>query len=403
MEKTSVEDELALTVTTNCKRQKLCTPLLEDFKADSSQKLKALHDHLDIVVAERSRQVKLKENQLNILSVNLVDVQKQIEAARTEALNKEKELDLLKNEIKTEESTLKNTQDELESKKKELDLLRSQIKSEELKKKELRLRSSVLVKHEEKPIQEETKLCKEDALFIREFSSASLDRDEVFRYLRALSNPAKFVLDLVEGQIRDAQRRQRSGLQDPVVENLLMFLEELAKTGGWDKDQMRFKAMQVGTQWKEMIVIESPSSSLEALAFLLFIVGYELTRLIDQEETVLLATSVLHYQQGPELFHLLGLNRNIPEFIRELKEDHQYIPAARIICLFKRKDFSATTLLIKEIAELRRRSSVEKVEKRDVGKFKAIVELAEGMILTLIFQRLLLRSSCFRVKTQHHL
>uniref|UniRef100_A0A1J3KAL1 FRIGIDA-like protein n=1 Tax=Noccaea caerulescens TaxID=107243 RepID=A0A1J3KAL1_NOCCA len=393
MEKTSVEDELTLTVNTDCKRQKLSTPLLEDFKADSSQKLKALHDHLDIVVEERSREVKLKENQLKILSLNLAEVQKQTEAARIEALNKEKELDLLRNEIKSEETTLKNTQDELESKKKdfgevqkqikaaeteachklkELDLLRNQIKSEELKKKELRLRSTVLVKHEEQPIQAETEL------WIREFSSDSLDRDEVSSYLRALSNPAKFVLDLVEGQIRAAQRRQRSGLQDPVVENLVMFFEELAKTGGWDKDQMRFKAMQVGTQWKKMIVIESPSSSLEALAFLLFIVGYEVTRLIDKEETVLLATSVLHYEQGPELFHLLGLNRNIPEFIRELIEDHQYIPAARIICLFKRKDFSATTLLMKEITDLRRRSSVEKAEKRDIGKFKAIVELAAG-------------------------
>uniref|UniRef100_A0A1J3GDA9 FRIGIDA-like protein n=1 Tax=Noccaea caerulescens TaxID=107243 RepID=A0A1J3GDA9_NOCCA len=385
MEKTSVEDELTLTVNTDCKRQKLSTPLLEDFKADSSQKLKALHDHLDIVVEERSREVKLKENQLKILSLNLVEVQKQTEAARIEALNKEKELDLLRNEIKSEETTLKNTQNELESKKKEfgevqkeLDLLRRQIKSEELKKKELRLRSSVLVKHEEQPIQAESKLSSGEALWIREFSSDSLDRDEVSNYLRALSNPAKFVLDLVEGQIRDAQRRQRSGLQNPVVENLVMFFEELAKTGGWDKAQMRFKAMQVGTQWKKMIVIESPSSSLEALAFLLFIVGYEVTRLIDKEETVLLATSVLHYEQGPELFHLLGLNRNIPEFIRELIEDHQYIPAARIICLFKRKDFSATTLLMKEITDLRRRSSVEKAEKRDIGKFKAIVELAAG-------------------------
>ncbi|XP_024010982.1 uncharacterized protein LOC18016306 [Eutrema salsugineum] len=67
-----------------------------------------------------------------------------------------------------------------------------------------------------------------------------------------------------------------------------------------------------------------------------------------------------------------------------------------MICLFKLRDFSATTLLMKEITDLRR-SALEKAENRDVGRLKPIVELVSDykldidlpgdLIAKLMFQR----------------
>ncbi|KAJ4901589.1 Frigida-like protein [Raphanus sativus] len=209
---------------------------------------------------------------------------------------------------------------------------------------------------------------------LHEFSSEALGRREVSSYLTAISNPAKFVLDLVDRQLRTAYRRQKLGLQDSVVKNLVLFFEELARIRGSENPQMQLKAEELASIWKENITIEAPSSSHEALAFLLFIMAFGLKSLINEEETALLVSSVFHYTQGPKLFHFFGLKRKIPEFVRDLIKNHQYIPAVRIICLLKLKDFSATTLLMKEITVLRH-SAMGKVKNKDVGRLRAIVEL----------------------------
>lgn len=297
MEKRSVGHELELSVPTGSKRQKVWKAL-DKYKSDTSQLLKSLHDHLDMVVDERFKEVEVKEKEHQVLTLKLREIQKQIEvktnklkAVEIEAGGKEKELGLLRNQIKLEEEKLievrksvKNTQSELE-----------------LKKKELRQRSNVLVKHEQQSIGAETEL-----------SSVSLGHHEVSRALRGIRNPTEYVLDLVEREIRNAHYREESGLQNLVVENLVMFLEELEDIGGSDKPQLRLKATQVATLWKGMIRIEAPRSCLEALAFLLFVVAYGLESLINEEETALLATSVFHYKQGPRIFHSLGLKLQIP-------------------------------------------------------------------------------------------
>lgn len=96
MEKRRVEDEAALTGA-------------KKLKTDSSQMLKTLHNHLDMVVEE----VELKEKQLQVLSLKLAEIQKQIEqqtdklkSTEVEARDKEKALVLIKNQIKSEEKTL---------------------------------------------------------------------------------------------------------------------------------------------------------------------------------------------------------------------------------------------------------------------------------------------------------
>ncbi|KAG7604997.1 hypothetical protein ISN45_At05g040290 [Arabidopsis thaliana x Arabidopsis arenosa] len=189
MEKTCVEDELTLTVTrlnSESKRRKICKSL-EKYKADSAGILRSVQDHLDMLetdIEKKSREVETKENKLQVLSLKLGKVQKQIKAAEIESGDKEKELNLLRNQIKSEENHIEKQTDALEAKKreikaaeieagdkrKELDLLRNQIKSEEttlielkksvqntqreleLKKKELRTTSSVFVKHEQQPV-----------------------------------------------------------------------------------------------------------------------------------------------------------------------------------------------------------------------------------------------------------
>ncbi|CAA0407704.1 unnamed protein product [Arabidopsis thaliana] len=374
MEKTCVEDELTLTVTrlnSESKRRKICKSL-EKYKADSAGILRSVQDHLDMLetdIEKKSREVETKENKLQVLSLKLGKVQKQIKAAEIESGDKEKELNLLRNQIKSEENHIEKQTDALEAKKreikaaeieagdkrKELDLLRNQIKSEEttlielkksvqntqreleLKKKELRTTSSVFVKHEQQPVAAEAEQFSGDHLMRYEISSVNLGHLEVSNVLRAKRNPRGYVLNLVEGEIMDVHRKKESGLGELLLKNLVLFFEELAEI-------------------KKMGPVSTAAQG-------------------DTEETALLVTSVSNYKQGPKLFHSLGLKLKIPDYVIGLINNRHYIPAARLVSLFDLKDFSAQNLLMKAVIDLKR-SALEKADNKDVGRLKAIVELA---------------------------
>ncbi|XP_023645247.1 FRIGIDA-like protein 5 [Capsella rubella] len=379
--------------------------------------------------------VRSEENQLQVLSLCLGKIEekikiqtdaleekeKEIKAAETEAGDKRTELGLLRNQIELQRSELeektqriKDAEIEAGVKEKVLNSLRNQIKSEEktlikvresvvntqneleMKKKEIRQTSTVVVKHEQQLVAVETEEFIGDPFMRYKISSASIGYHEVSNILRAKCNPADYVLELVEGEVRDAHQRKESGLRELVVENLVLFFEEIADIGVLDKPHLQLKATSVANLWKCLIRTEAPRSSIEALAFLLFIVAYEIKSLINKEETALLVTSVFHYRQGPKLFHSLGLEPKIPECVLGLINDRHYIPAARLVCLFKLKDFSAQNLLMKEVINLKR-SALGKVDNKDVGRLSAIIELAADykldidlsadLIAKLVFQR----------------
>lgn len=127
MEKTCVEDELTLTVTrlnSESKRRKICKSL-EKYKADSAGILRSVQDHLDMLetdIEKKSREVETKENKLQVLSLKLGKVQKQIKAAEIESGDKEKELNLLRNQIKSEETTLIELKKSVQNNQRELEL-----------------------------------------------------------------------------------------------------------------------------------------------------------------------------------------------------------------------------------------------------------------------------------------
>ncbi|CAA7041215.1 unnamed protein product [Microthlaspi erraticum] len=215
--------------------------------------------------------------------------------------------------------------------------------------------------------------------------SASLTHHEVCSFLRAFPNPAEYVLELVQEDISEG-----SGLlHGSFAEILVLLFEELAKIQrleSLDTSQLQLKAEKVATLWKGKITIEAPTSSLEALAFLLFIVAYSIQKvIITKEETALLASSIAQYEQAPTLFSSLGLKLEIiSEIVLGLVKKQQYISAVWLICVFKlNKDFPVSLLLKKEIKNLRRsalgmrptESSQPQAKEEDGRRLRAILEL----------------------------
>ncbi|XP_010485892.1 PREDICTED: FRIGIDA-like protein 5 [Camelina sativa] len=264
--------------------------------------------------------------------------------------------------------------EQLDMKSKELKKIQRELG---LSKKRLRNMSTVLVKKEKQAAAAETAPVNEDALTHHEIPAATLSRSEVSSVLRDLPNPAEFVLEEVQDHLN-----VELGFQDSVLQILILSFEELTKIQRPDDPQLQNKAAQVATLWKEKIAIEAPKSSLEALAFLLFIVAYGLKNLINEEEAALLASSIAHYEQAPRLFKSLRLNTEIRKFVKELIKKNRYIPAVGLICLFKLTgELSPSHLLRKEIINLRR-SALEsrptessQAKDKDAGRLRAILEL----------------------------
>ncbi|KAL0708640.1 LOW QUALITY PROTEIN: hypothetical protein Bca4012_075066 [Brassica carinata] len=280
---------------------------------------------------------------------------------------KSKELDLHKNQIESEEKKLSQLKREMEEvadlRKKDLELNLSKIeesgqqladvneqldlKSKELEeierelklKRHLREMNTVFVKREKQPISDSRQQndAEEETEPIDTFTlhgiSASLLRHEISSLLRDTPNPAEFVLERVQDQ------------KDTFLETLVLIFEELAKvqqldevakTQGPDKSQLlQLQAAEVAALWKEKIAIKAPRSSLEALAFLMFIMAFGLKTLINEEEAALLAWSIAQYEQAPMLFEYLSISLTIREVVEELIKKSEYISAVRLICLFK--------------------------------------------------------------------
>ena len=269
-------------------------------------------------IKESEKQFEMKSLELASKKKELGLVRESIEVSDSELELKKKDLELTLSKIEESGQQLADVNEQLDLKSKELEEIERELKL----KRYLREMNTVFVKREKQPIsvssqqndaEEETELID---TFTLHGISASLLRHEITSLLRDTPNPAEFVLERVQDGIR-----QGSSFQDTFLETLVLIFEELAKvqqldevakTQGPDKSQLlQLQAAEVAALWKEKIAIKAPRSSLEALAFLMFIMAFGLKTLINEEEAALLAWSIAQYEQAPMLFEYLSISLTI--------------------------------------------------------------------------------------------
>ncbi|KAF3587435.1 hypothetical protein F2Q69_00032386 [Brassica cretica] len=253
-------------------------------------------------LADVNHQLESQRRQLEMQSVEQVSKRMEFESLRESSKRLVCDLEVKEKRLQELNNLIKISGEQLNLKSKELEEIERELKL----KRRLRQMSTVLVNRENQPQQNAEEEPEPIDTLMPEIS-ASLTRHEVSSVLRATPNPAGFVLEQVQDGIR-----QGSTSQDTFLETLVLIFEELVKIQGPDESQLlQLQAREVATLWKERITIEAPKSTLEALAFLLFIIAYGLKTLINEEETALLASSIAQYGQAPRLFVYLSLNPKI--------------------------------------------------------------------------------------------
>ncbi|KAL9272192.1 FRIGIDA-like protein, partial [Drosera capensis] len=253
-----------------------------------------------------------REKGIEMKRLELEGVEKTVEAKRSELESKEKsieegfrEIELKKYELECKEKSIEVRFKEIETKKKELDSLEKSIgeRMKEFELKEKRFNGDpggVVVKTE--PVSEfgvgdggddndaSLQLCvkmdgKELQLFLNDrFNEHESMGDQVYYALRLSKNPARLVLDAMEGFFAPHSKRGDSEYEARIVRSsCLLLLDQLLKLKPPVERLVKEKARDLAALWREKMKGEG-ESYMVALGFLMFVAVYDLSGEIEKNE-----------------------------------------------------------------------------------------------------------------------
>lgn len=133
--------------------------------------------------------------------------------------------------------------------------------------------------------------------------------DEIFKALSQSSDPAKFVLDAVDGLYTS---RLGNGNEDSKLRGVcILLLDQLTKMSPIIEPLVRGEAIKLATEWMSKLntAAENP---LEVLVLLHLLAAYNLASCFEKNELFSFAKLVIQHKQAPGLCRILGLAEKIP-------------------------------------------------------------------------------------------
>lgn len=131
--------------------------------------------------------------------------------------------------------------------------------------------------------------------------------NEVFAALRMSADPAKLVLDAMEGFYPPHLKNGVVEFEGAVVRrSCVLLLEQLTRVGPPIRPQVREEAARLAHEWKAKMGVEV-GDSLEVLGFLWLLGAYRLTSDFDKNEILKHFENVVQHRQANELARALGL------------------------------------------------------------------------------------------------
>lgn len=153
---------------------------------------------------------------------------------------------------------------------------------------------------------------------------------EICKILSLSSDPAKLVLDTVQGFYT-----LRSGKLDTeckVRRATILLLDQLTKMSSKAKIQpcVTVAAIKLAFEWKSKLstTVEDP---MEVLGFLHLVAAFDLSSRFDKMELFSFLKLVGQHKQTPKLCHTLGLAAKIPEYIQNLINGKEYLLASTYV------------------------------------------------------------------------
>ncbi|CAN6205952.1 unnamed protein product [Urochloa humidicola] len=174
-------------------------------------------------------------------------------------------------------------------------------------------------------------------------------RDELSVALRCATDPARFVLDSLEGFFPPDQTNSPGNKQNALQvqrRSCIVLMEAIApalgtkEPGGNDpwSSEIKEQAKAIAEEWKsklaEVDLDASNGHSLEAQAFLQLLTTFNVDSVLDEDELCKIVVAVSRRKQTAVICRSLGLNERIPGIIEELVNRHRQIDAVHFIQTF---------------------------------------------------------------------
>ncbi|KAL5566210.1 hypothetical protein UlMin_029374 [Ulmus minor] len=140
-----------------------------------------------------------------------------------------------------------------------------------------------------------------------------------------------------------------------VIKRYILLFELLLKISFHIPMQIREDARKLAVEWKAKLRADK-ENSLEVLAFLQFLVVYDLIWSFDEDETSKFLEMISQHKEAPELFRILS--DKLPGFVQRLIGRKKFIEAVRLSCTFKLTNKFSPKLLLTEYLEDAKRHTI---------------------------------------------
>lgn len=277
---------------------------------------------------ERCKELELKER-------DIYSAQKLNEERSEELESKEKQLDAVQKYINesfkdfhSKSKQLKLDKKLFEERSKELELKEKQLEDEckevELSQKQF-VNTSVHSRVKAEQVEDMMPVDKAEIQFVVTMDGRSLQMflnerslddesmaSEVYRALRLSLDPAKLVLDAMQGFYPPHLKKGDVGFEENVVRrSCIVLLEQLMKISPLIKPHVTEDALKLAEEWKAKMRVV-PANYLEVLGFLQLLASYKLASGFDADELLKLFAVVVEHNQAPDLCRVLGFTDRVP-------------------------------------------------------------------------------------------
>lgn len=138
-----------------------------------------------------------------------------------------------------------------------------------------------------------------------------LMRNTVLNALRLSSDPAKLVLDAMQGFYPPNLKKGDLDFEEAVVRrSCIVLLEQLKSISPEIRPDITKEATRLARDWMKKMKVDA-KHSLEVFRFLQLLATYGLASVFDTDELLTCLGTVAQHTQAPELFRILGLTEKI--------------------------------------------------------------------------------------------
>ncbi|KAF3670130.1 putative myosin-10-like isoform X2 [Capsicum annuum] len=187
--------------------------------------------------------------------------------------------------------------------------------------------------------------------------------DGIFEALQMSPDPAKLVLDAMEGFYPPHLRKGETEFEGSVTrQSCILLLEQLIRVSPEIQGSAREVARDTASDWKVKMKATKGNQD-EILGFLYLLAAYNLVSSFDADELFILLEIVAKHDKFSELCRARGMKQNLPSFVQNLLTKQQHLEAIRYAYAFELAGHFQPIAILKDYLESVERNYVDVFEK----------------------------------------